>query len=82
MYCHKRTVELKKCGFAFFLCMAMVLGSENTAGHFGFIYAPKLKRLKMVLWNLGQLGNHPNKIFQPPKQDGYMKTVYGGLLLT
>lgn len=62
--------------------MATVLGSENTAGHFGFICAPKLNRLKMVLWNLGQLGNLPDKFFQPPKQDGYMKTVYGGLLLS
>lgn len=57
--------------------MAMVLGSENTAGHFGFIFVPKLNMLKMVLWNLGQLGNHPDKFFQPPKQDGYMKTLWG-----
>lgn len=37
--------------------------------------------LKIVLWNLGQLGNPPDNFFQSPKQDGYMKTAYGGLFL-
>jgi len=61
--------------------MAMVHGSENIAGHFGFTYTRKLNRLKIVLWNLGQLGNHPVKFFQSPKQDGYMKIAYGRLFM-
>lgn len=61
--------------------MAMVHGIENTAEHFGFTYTRKLNRLKIIFWNLDQLGNPPDKFFQSPEEDGYMKTAYRGLFL-
>lgn len=59
----------------------MVHRKGNRARHLGFTYTRKLNRLKKDFWNLDQLGNHPDKFFPSPKQDGWMKTAWRELLL-
>lgn len=55
----------------------MVHGSKNTAEHFGLTYTQKLNRLKIIFWNLDQLGNPPDKFFQSPKRKATWKLPAG-----